>query len=230
MTEQNAKGKNGPAIAPGRRADILDNALRHLPAGATAQERQRAIEAVRAAMRDNPDASEPQLVEAAKLAVACVDEVVCRRLRREHWRTHAAYLLPYGAKDEDKRKAAKLALERLEELPIEMGDSEVEEEIRDALRPLCEEIKTGQQIERLNEYGRARVNAVLSDFYHQGLLTYDDWVDSDLRHDLEQAVVDGLEENLDGSETEQEVKELVEEILADELDLEAVDDDEEDGE
>lgn len=230
MAEQNANVKNGPAIPPGRRADILDNALRQLPSGATAQERQRAIEAVRAAMRDSSDASEPQLVEAVKLAVACVAEDVRRRLGREHWRTHAADLLPWGADDADKREAKDLALERVEELPIETGDSEVEEEIRDALAPLCEEIKTDQRIEQLIEYGRSCVGTVLLRLKLDGTISDEQRWDSDLRGELEETVVEELQGGdyeLDGSESEQEVEGMVEGIVADELDLECADDDQE---
>lgn len=86
MAEESVSEEKILAIPPGRRAAILDNALRCLPAGATAKERQRAIEAGRTAIRDNVGVSEPQLVEAVKLAVACVAEDVCQRQADEQVR------------------------------------------------------------------------------------------------------------------------------------------------
>ena len=141
MAEENVNEEKAPVIPPTRRADILNNALRCLPIGATANERQRAINAGRAAMGDNQGVNEPQLIEAVKLAVACVSEDARRRLRQDYWRTHASDFLPRGADDEDKREAVKQALTRAEELPIEMNDYKVSEEICDALRRLCKEIE-----------------------------------------------------------------------------------------
>ncbi len=223
MAEPTNQEKSGPSIPPSARAAIVNNALRELPAGATAQERHRAVDQARAAIRElDSDASEPQLLEAAKLAIAAVAEDVRRRLRQDYWRTHVADLLPAGADNEDKGKAKDIALETLEELPIAMSDSEVREEIREALDPICEGIKTDQRIDELIEYGRGCVITVLAELHRNDEITHEQWLDFGLQRKLEQRVVAGLDGGdyaLEGSESSEDVKEIVEEILAEELDL-----------
>lgn len=230
MAEPNNQEESVPAISPGTRAEIVGNALRQLPAGASAQDRQRAIQGARAAMQElGVDASPSQLIEAANLAVACVADDVRCRLRREHWRDRAPGLLPWGAEDGDKPEAANLAVEALEGLPPDLPDWKVEEKIRRALKPLFEEIEAARRIKDLIEYGRRQVGIFLSKLYHEGVITSDEWLDSGLLRRLERAVTEGLREGcdyeLDGSETEEEVADIVEDILVDELDLEVVEDD-----
>jgi hypothetical protein len=89
------------------------------------------------------------------------------------------------------------------------------------LAPLSKRITNDRRIDELIKYGRGRVANILSELFHEGAIEREEWLDVDLRHDLEQAIV----EELDGSETEQGVEQLVESIVEAELDLEVVDDD-----
>ena len=210
MIKQNAHAKN--AMPAGHRAQIVENALRHLPDQATAQDRKSAIDAARAAIQDSLDASEA--LEGANLAVKCLAEDVRRRLRREHWRAHAPDLLPYGADADEKREAVELALERLEELPPGMSDYEVKEQISGALRSLCEDIEADQKIERLVEHGRKYIDDVLRGLYLKDLLTSEDRNDPDLRNDLEEELAAEMVD-MDGSESHDEIEELVRRVVED---------------
>ncbi|HEX2712781.1 MAG TPA: hypothetical protein VHM88_11230 [Candidatus Acidoferrales bacterium] len=223
MAEESANEGKDQAIPPGRRAAILDNALRSLPSEATANERQRAIEAGRTAMRDNLGVSEPQLVEAVKLAVACVAEDVRRRLRQEHWRMHAPGLLPYDAEDKDKTEAVKLAVEELEHLPLDMSNWQMERQIRDALRPLCEKIEE-RRVAQQKQKQRERAKPVLVIFavadareYLRIELDPDDDFD-DLWLEVEPAVRSALEEKLSGDEPQEKANRIAREVVDDWLD------------
>jgi len=230
MAEESVNEEKDRAIPPGRRAAILDNALRSLPAEATANERQRAIEVGRTAMRDNLGVSEPQLVEAVKLAVACVAEDVRRRLRREYWRMHAPGLLPYGADHEAKTEAVKLALEQLEHLPLDMFNWQVEKEIRDVLRPLCEEIEERRVAQQEREQ-RERKKSTLITLAEAHALNYfhkqynDGEVELEpgedlyaVRRELEGAVRHALEEELTGDESQEQANRISREVVDDWLD------------
>lgn len=73
---------------------IIDEAVRQLPARASAQEKQRAVHVARAAVSENQGATKPELIDTVSLAVTCVAEDVLRRLRRQDWRNRAPELLP----------------------------------------------------------------------------------------------------------------------------------------
>jgi hypothetical protein len=230
VAEPDNEERSMPAISPSTRAEIVGNALRQLPAGATAQDKQRAIQGARTAMQElGVEASPSQLIEAANLAVACVADDVRCRLRREHWRERAPGLLPWGAEDEDKREAANLAVDALKGLPPDLPDWKVEQEIRRVLKPLFHQIEAAGRVKDLIEYGRRHVGIFLSKLYHEGVITGDEWLDPGLRRHLERTVAEELREGcdygLDGPETEEQVADMVESMMVDELDLEVVTDD-----
>jgi hypothetical protein len=201
---------------------IIDEAVRQLPAGASAQEKQRAVRVARTAVRESEGATKPELIDTVNLAVACVAEDVRRRLRREGWRNRAPQMLPWGADDDDKRAARKTALEILNDIPLAASDSQVQSEIREALQPLCEGIENSQRIDGLIAYGLTCVSGALSDLYSDDSITCEDWLDVELRDELQETVTEELSQGgadeLDGSETREEVKEIVEQIVSEQFD------------
>ena len=69
---------------------------------------------------------------------------------------------------------------------------------------------------QLVEHGRQHVSTVLYDLYREGEISREDWLDYDLRRDLEVAVTAALKEELSGSEATEEVEELVADVVAEE--------------
>ncbi|MDA2914517.1 hypothetical protein MYX77_11300, partial [Acidobacteriia bacterium AH_259_A11_L15] len=117
----------------------------------------------------------------------------------------------------------------LADLPANLSEYQVEAEIKEALKPLTRKIEARNRRRQLAEHGRQHVATVLHDLYREGQISREDWLDSDLTKDLEEAVTEALAEELTGSESTAEVEELVADVLADELDLEPAEDgDEED--
>ena len=95
----------------------------------------------------------------------------------------------------------------------------MEPEIRRQLAPLVNDIEGRVQCEKLLAHGRSFVDTVLHDLYRSKEISRKDRYDSKLREDLESAVAEALQEELDGSETPQEVEEIVASVVEDELDL-----------
>lgn len=223
MSEDEKNGTTTIVVVPlNTQRVIIDEALRQLPAAASAQEKQRAVQVARAAVRENEGATKPELIDAVSLAVACVAEDVRRRLRREDWRNRAPELLPSDADDGDKRAARKTALELLDDIPLEASDSQVQREILEALQPLCDEIENSQRIDGLIAYGRTCVSRALFDLYSDDSIAREDWLDVELREELQETVTEELSQGganeLDGSETREEVKKLVEQIVSEQFD------------
>lgn len=219
MIEEETKNTAVPLSA---QRSIVDEAVRQLPAGASAQEKQQAVQVARAAVRENEGATKPEIIDAVNLAVACVAEDARRRLRREDWRNRALKLLPYGADDDDKSAARKTALELLEHIPLNASDSDVQAEIVEELKPLCNAIENGQRVASLIEYGKTCVAGALFDLYIDDCINREDWLDFELRAELQETVSEELSQGgadeLDGSETRQEVKELVKQIVSEQFD------------
>ena len=215
-----------PLVTASARHRILEEAISKLPSAATVEERDRAIAKVRAALRElGPAATENELLRAAAREVQHVANVCLRRRRCDEWLCRVPSLLPFGASEEDGCEAAELVSEVLQDLPLELPHWQVHEEILKGLAPLSKRITNDRRIDELIKYGCGRVANILWELFYEGAIEREEWLDLDVRHDLEQAIVAELHEELDGSETEQDVEQLVESIVEAELDLEVIDDD-----
>lgn len=204
---------------------IIEHALKQLPLLATREERARAIAKARAALDAlPPETSDADEIEAAREAVAPITEECQRRLRVERLGSYTLGTLPFPHSDKDTAEADRIARDLLEELPPSLSDYQVQEHIGQALKPLVRKIEARNRRQQLVERGRQHVWTVLYDLYYDGEISREDWLDYELRKDLEEAVADALKEELTGSETSEEVGELVADIVADELDLESEDD------
>lgn len=215
-----------PLLAASARRRILEEAISKLPNAATVEETDRAIARVRVELGAlGPDTAEDEVLRAALRAVRPVVNECVRRVRCGEWLGRAHSLLPFGADEKDESEAVELASEALQDLPLELPGWQVHEKILKALAPLSKRIKRNRRIRELITHGRGRVAIFLWELFREGAIERKEYLDLDLRHDLEQAIVEELEDELDGSETERDVEQLVESIVEDELDLEVVDDD-----
>ena len=129
-------------------------------------------------------------------------------------------MLPFSADDEDKAEAIREAHHVLKTLPDDVTDCQIEQTISKVREPLCDDIRRDRRIEELIAYGRAQATLVLARLFRQEAIDREDFLGSHLRRELQELVSQALEEELDGSESWPEVDELVESIIADELELE----------
>lgn len=223
-TEEYAERKKITLANPQRSdREIIEHALSQLPDQASHEDRVRAIEKAREALEAlTPDCTEVEELEAARKAVAAVAEECQRRLRSERFVPLASASLPFPRLDKDEREAGEIVSELLEELPASLSHYQVETRIDTALKPLIRKIERRNRRRELVEHGRRHVPTVLSKLFGDGAITLDERFDAELRQDLEQAVTDGLKEELTGSETTWEVEEIVASVVDEELDLEPV--------
>ncbi len=223
-TEEYAEKKRIRLSNPDRQ--IIEHALTQLPPLATREERVRAIAKARAALEEiPPDATDAEEIEAAREAVAPIAEECERRLRVERFEPCVWMYLPSPHLDRDRAEAEPILRDLLQELPLSLPDYQVQERIKEALKPLARKIEGRNRRERLIVRGRGHVSTVLHELYRDDAISYEELLDSELRKDLEEAVEDALKQELTGSETAEEVDELVAEVVADELDLEEADED-----
>ena len=212
----------------GRRA-IIDHALEQMPAAASRDERSRAIEAAREALEKlAPDASELKQIQAAKEAVGALADAHRRRLRREEWLPLLSLYLPGGTQPGDKSEAVEAVSDLLEKLPLGLSYWEIAPRIRERLAPVCQRIERRRKCKELIEHGRRYVGTVLLDLQTEGVITVEEWLDSDLRRDLEEAVAETLGKELRGTESCEDVEDIVVGVVENELDLEVVEDEDED--
>lgn len=210
-----------------RRA-IIDHALEQMPAAASREERSRAIEAAREALEKlTSDASELKQIQAVKEAVGTVADACRRRLRREEWFPRVSLFLPWGALPGDESAAVEAMSDLLEKLPLGLSYWEIEPRIRERLARVCQRIERRRRCKELIEQGRRYVGTVLADLRTDEAITVEEWLDSDLRRDLEKAVAETLAEELRGTESPEDVEDIVVAVVEEELELEPVEDDEE---
>ncbi len=203
---------------------IIEHALRQFPLLATREERARAITKAREALEALPqEVSDAEELQAAREAVDSVADQCERRLRLQRLLPHVFLYLPYPRLDKDEAEAKRIVADLLADLPANLFDFQVEAEIKEALKPLTRKIEARNRRRQLIEHGRQHVAAVLYDLYRAGEISREDWLDSELRQDLEEAVTDALKEELTGSESTEGVEELTADVVADELDLEPAD-------
>jgi hypothetical protein len=131
--EDYAEKKRWTMVNPSRRREIIENALRHLPSGISAEERLQAQKLSRdAVLVCGPEANELEIMRAANDAMVGPAIRCARRLRKEKWLRWLSnrLVLPLAATEDDEAEAKEIVCEVLDELPVELSDYEVESRIR----------------------------------------------------------------------------------------------------
>jgi excisionase family DNA binding protein len=142
------------------------------------------------------------------------------------------YNLPWGAKQDERIKAETLIRKALKTLPLTANEAECRDLARDSISDLRAAIDLRKATEerrlrqvQLTNYGVARVGWYLLTLHNRGELDDAEYLDWELRRNLETAVREELTEELQGNETEQDIEERAREIVDDELGFEIVEDD-----
>ena len=204
-----------------RRRTLTEEALRSLPYLATEAEKVRATVAIREALRrldSHADVCEMRV--AVQEAVKPVHLAVEKRLLDTRLLDWAIRELPWSRTDRDEARIRRECAEIQAELPLGTSEAEGKEALESTLREACAEIEK-RQAEKdrqarkasLIQQGVAEVSSYLLELKREGEISDDDYWDSDFTADLKDAVRRGLEAELSGDETTQEVKELVHEII-----------------
>ena len=221
------RGDDGWLVdASSRRAIIEGVLVEILPRGVSQEERVKAIADARQGVRElGPGASELDLLQAARDAVGPVAISSERRLRKERVLSQLWVYLPLGASEEDKRKAAKIICDLLADLSV-MSDYELDQEIKEVLRPFGEEVKGRLRLKELLAHGQRWIDKVLWHLYCSEDISYEEKWDRKLLQDLEAAVAEALENELTGAaeETTEDVEEIVTSVVEQKLGLETDED------
>ena len=219
MTPSTAGSESFELVSPARRRAIIEGKLDKLPLGASTEERVEAIQQARKLVQElGPEATELDILQAATDAVLSVAGSCEHRLRRERILSRLWTYLPFDSSEDEKGEAEETVCALLEHLPL-MPASDLEERIRRKLTALVKRIERRARLEKLMAHGQGHIDRVLTDLYLSKHISSKDRWDRSLREDLESAAAEALQEELDGSETRQEVEEIVASVVEDELDL-----------
>jgi hypothetical protein len=201
--------------------ELIDQALTRLPYDATREERRRAMDAARAAIEDcRPEAGEAEKLAAATETVEEIARQVRCRKRLDKWVDLATWLFPLGtgATDGDKEQARAMMEKTLDSLPDDVSDWEIREKLERALKPLRDEIGERNRIAKRDEESATEVSIYLRELRDSGEISQEDY--SDLLFDLDdlkELVREQLKKELTGDEEAGEVRDLVRDILDDEI-------------
>ena len=169
---------------------------------------------------------------AACQAVAPVLAAVELRRQRDRLRAWAMQRLPLQANEKEQREARAAVNKIIEQMNGEQDQTEVRDKLEEALQPILASIprriteeRRHQRITGLLNSAKLHVGSYLHELYNSGELDYEAICDWEWRQDLERIVVAKLqEEQLNGDETSEKIRKLVQDILDEEL--EEADDDE----
>jgi excisionase family DNA binding protein len=208
-----------------RRQQIIERALWSVSVFATEQEKARAAVAVREAVRGlDADASESELLTSAQEAVRPIQQAIERRLIKERVLNWAIQQLPWGKTELDAVRVRRECAEILAELPEDFSEVEAKEALAATVQEACQDIEerhASQQRQdrkkRLIEQGIAEILTYLYELEREGEITSAERLDSDFSQHIRTAVRRGLESELSGDESNKEVRELVREIIDQEM-------------
>ncbi len=209
-----------------KRQRVMQYVLIKLPYSATESERARVTAAIRDAIRRlDDDTDECELRVAAQEAIQPLCQTIKKRLLDERLIDWAIRELPYwGRTDRDEARFRRECAELLEELPEDVSEAEAKESLEPTINELSQEIegrearkqREAQKVNLMRE-GVAEVSHYLWQLKEDGEISSDEFWDSGLRADLEEAVRDELQSELTGDESSKEAKELARDIIDDEL-------------
>lgn len=209
-----------------RRQSVTERALWNLACSATDAEKVRATAAIREALRQfDAAADEREMRVAAEEAVRPVKQATERRVLDARVLNWAIRELPWpGRSDRDEARLRRECAEILADLPIDVSEAEAKEALEPTVSEARQEIEARQarkqreqQKVSLIQEGVAEVLSYLWRLKHDEDISSDDYWSSEFRANLTESVKEGLERDLSGEETSQEVKELVHEIIDSEL-------------
>lgn len=208
------------------RERAIKQALLSLPWTCTDAERASARAAIRKALGNlPPDAEELEIYATANEAIQPLKQIAEKRSLDETLTGWAIRELPYwGRTERDEARLRRECTEILADLPADITQAEAKEALEPTIAAARQEIeqreaRKGRQARKasLIREGVAEVSRYLLWLKQDGEISSEDFWDSDLTADLQEAVREELESELSGEETAKETKELVHEIIEEEL-------------
>ena len=142
----------------------------------------------------------------------------------ERLTTWALGQLPWGSTDQDEARLHRKCEQILSELPENVSKIEAREALQQAVREARVRVEERKELKRRQEekprlvqQGLAEVSYYLLKLNRAGEISNEEYRDSEFIASLKEAVKEELESELSGEEEVSEVKELVREIIDDEL-------------
>jgi hypothetical protein len=208
-----------------KRQRVTNYALRSLPYSATEAERVRVTTAIRDVLRPlGVDADECEMRVAVQEAIQPLCQAIEKRLLDERLIEWAVRELPWCSNERDEARLRRECAEILEELPVDASEAEAKEAVEPTISEISQEIEQRQarrqreaQKANLIREGVAEVSHYLWRLKQDGEISSEEYLDYDLRADLQDAIREELESELSGEERITEVEHLVQEIIDDEL-------------
>ena len=207
------------------RERLLENAVRSLPFGATDRDKAHAAAAVREALSTlRSDAADFEVQAGIQAAIDPIRASVEWRRMTERLTSWAVGQLPWGSTDQDEARLHRKCEQILSELPENVSEIEAREALHQAVREARECVEDRKELNRRQEqkarlvqHGVTEVSYYLLKLNRAGEISNEEYRDSEFTASLKEAVKEELESELSGDEEINEVKELVREIIDDEL-------------
>jgi excisionase family DNA binding protein len=207
------------------RQRLTERALKNLPCSATEAERMRAAAAIRKALLAfDGSADKCEMHIAAEEAVRPIRQATERRALEEQLISWAIRALPWSKTEGDEARLRRDCAEILAEMPVDVSELEAKEALEPTVREACHDIEERRrERERqahkasLVQQGLSEVSSYLLELKCQDEISADEYWDSDFVADLRNNVKSELEAELAGDETIKQTRELVQEIIDEEL-------------
>lgn len=210
-------------------ARAMERLLWQFPYQATDSERAEAMAAMQAALGSLPASTpEPELVRVARKALDPVRQQVERRLMAERVLQWAVGQLPWlGRTEVNEARLRRGCREILVRLPADAVEQEMKAAVESLVGTACREIKERKANEemaarktKLIEDAKLQVFLYMGELANEEVISNEELWDSKLRKDLERTVEQELRAKLSGEEAYGELRQLVRQVVDDELEIE----------
>lgn len=208
-----------------RRQRLTEDALRSLHFMATEPDKVQAAVAIREALRRFDDSTGVyEMRVAAQEAVRPISQAIARRMLDARLINWAISELPWGRTDRDKARITRECTEILTELPIDLSEVEGKEALEPTVNEARHEIEERRAEEQrkaqkasLIQQGVAEILSYLLELKRADEISADDYRTALSDTQLSEAVRSGLEAEVSGKETAQEVQDITHELIDQEL-------------
>ncbi|MBA3916091.1 MAG: hypothetical protein H0X25_20045 [Acidobacteriales bacterium] len=209
-----------------QRDQLADEIVRTLSYAATEEDRAGALVTVNEALRSSgPDVTALQLHAIAQKAIAPIRRQIETREMLERVTENAVPKLPFaGRTEEDEAVLRRKARKVFQALPRDAGEVEFVAALRPTIQEISAAIERREQHEQRRSVKRSLLSQGLTEAStYLNVLVLRGEVEPGEVSDLQKSVAATLAQEITGSETPYEVREIVREIINDELELEEED-------
>lgn len=209
-----------------RRNRVMQHALLKLPYGVTESERVRVAAAARNALRTiDLDTDEAEMRVTAQEAIQPLCAAIEKRLLDERLIDWAARELPWSRNERDEAHLRRGCAEILAGLPADASEEEAKEALESTISEAGQRIEEREKHKQREARKASLIREGVSEVFHyllvlkqDGEISSEELWDFDLRADIEEVVREELESELSGKESNADVKDMVRDIVDEELD------------